>query len=165
MQEELSTKLAIRDAKRDDVPQLVQLINALNLHEGGGETMTEQHADFMLFSSQRPVPLHCVVATSFRTVYGFVLFYQGYDTASTSFGFHIADIYVSVEHRSQGVGRILMREVARRCLEQGGQWCSLTALKNNQDAHQFYDALGMHSPDVTFRAIGPKGLASLATVK
>lgn len=161
MHDELSTPLAVRDAVAADVPQLVTLINALNVHEGLVASMTEAHAAFVLFSSQRPVALHCVVATQQREVIGFVLYYQGYDTASTSFGFHIADIFVSLSHRTKGVGRLLMREVARRCLHSGGAWCSLTTAAGNSDANAFYDTLDFHAPGVVFRAIGPSGLSRL----
>lgn len=163
MQDKLSTPLTVRDARPEDVPQLVALINALNVHEGGVHTMTEVHAEFVLFSPQRPVPLQCVVSCSAREVVGFVLYYRGYDTASTSFGYHIADIFVLQEKRAQGVGAILMAEVAKRCLDSGGQWCSLTVLQNNRNARLFYDALGFHAPDVSFRAVGPKGLEQLCS--
>ena len=158
MLDELSTLLTVRDARLQDVQQLVALINALNAHEGGAPTMTHAHAEFVLFSSQRPVNVQCVVATSSREIVGFVLYYQGYDTASTSFGFHVADIYVAHDHRARGVGRVLMCEIAKRCLDSGGQWCSLTVLRDNAEAQSFYDALSFQHPQVSFRAIGPSGL-------
>lgn len=161
MQDELSTPLTVRDARVSDVPRLVALINALNAHEGIAPTMTERHAEFVLFSSQRPVALHCVLVASPRDIVGFVLYYRGYDTASTSYGFHVADIFVMEEWRARGVGRILMGEVAKRCLDSGGQWCSLTVLRDNAHAQSFYDALGFHQMDVVFRAIGAEGLALL----
>ncbi len=161
MLRELSTPVQVRDAKLEDVPQLVALINALNVHEGIAPSMTEQHASFVLFSHQRPIELQCVVATMSRLVVGFALFYRGYDTASTSFGFHVADIFIDLEHRMQGVGRIIMAELAKRCLDVGGQWCSLTVAANNSKAHAFYDALGFFQPSVGFRSIGPSGLAYL----
>lgn len=161
MHDELSTPLAVRDAVATDVPQLVTLINALNIHEGLEATMTDAHAAFVLFSPQRPVPVSCIVATRQREVIGFVLYYPGYDTASTSFGYHIADIFVALSQRTKGVGRLLMQEVATRCLHSGGAWCSLTTASANMDAAAFYDALHFHAPQVVFRAIGPKGLSSL----
>jgi ribosomal protein S18 acetylase RimI-like enzyme len=161
MHSELSTSVQVRDAKPEDVFQLVSLINALNVHEGIAPSMTEQHATFVLFSPQRPVELHCVVATMPRSIVGFALYYRGYDTASTSFGFHLADIFIENGLRKQGVGRIIMGEIARRCLDSGGQWCSLTVAAQNNAAHAFYDALGLHLPDVTFRSIGAKSLGLL----
>lgn len=161
MQEELSTPLALRDARPQDVPELVGLINMLNTHEGAQPTMTESHAEFVLFSPQRPVPLHCLVATYGPAIAGFMLYYHGYDTASTSFGYHIADVFVKYDRRGRGIGRILMAEVAKRCVESGGQWCSLTAAHDNAGAQAFYDAMGFQSPDVSFRAIGPRGLGAL----
>lgn len=163
MQEELSTPLALRDARPQDVPELIALINALNMHEGGEPTMTATHAEFVLFSPQRPVPLHCVVATSGPAIAGFILYYRGYDTASTSFGFHVADVFVRQERRMQGIGKVLMAEVAKRCLGSGGQWCSLTVSHDNADAQVFYDVMGFQRPGVSFRAIGPRGLGTLCS--
>jgi len=161
MQDQLSTRLTIRDVRADDVAQLVELINALNAHEGTAQSMTQQHAEFMLFHPARPVRMHCRVAVLGARVIGFVLFYDGYDTASTSMGFHIADIFIEPDFRRQRVGEQLMRDVAALCLAQGGEWCSLTALSRNVAAIGFYDTLGFASPKVTFRSIGPQGLASL----
>lgn len=162
MQDQLSTRAGLRDAKPEDVPQLVALINALNKHEGTAQTMTVQHAEFILFNPARAVRMRCRVATVSTKVIGFVLFYEGYDTATTSMGFHVADIFVADAYRGQSLGRMLMADVAVLCLAQGGEWCSLTALASNASAQTFYDVLGFHTPEVKFRSIGPKGLGILA---
>jgi GNAT superfamily N-acetyltransferase len=154
----LSTPLIIRDAREGDVTALVPLINALNLHEGGAATMTEEVLHTALFTHSSSIALNCLVAQIAEALCGFVLYYRGYDTASISEGFHVADIFVSDDMRGNSIGRSLIAEIATRCLDSGGQWCSLTALRSNLDAHVFYDALGFHAPDVTFRAIGARGL-------
>lgn len=166
MAEQLSTphstpSWVIREAKRDDVTALVELINALNVHEGTSQTMTWQHAEHILFSDQRQVELFCKVALINNLVIGFVLFYRGYDTASTSFGLHISDIYVVQSARNQGIGKALMVDVAHTCLAMGGQWCSLTTARNNHSARSFYDACGCAVQPVEFRAIGAKGMKAL----
>ncbi len=161
MQDHLSTRPTIRDARPEDVPELVALINALNRHEGTAQTMTEKHAQFMLFYPQRPVRMRGRVAVALGKLLGFVLFYEGYDTASTSMGFHVADIFVVPDARGRSIGRLLMSDVAALCLDAGGKWCSLTALTDNASALAFYDALGFATPDVAFRSIGPKGLRIL----
>ena len=158
MQQHLSTSPIIRNATRSDIPELVTLINVLNTHEGIAATMNAHHAEQMLFSNG---VMRCVVAEHAHALCGFVLFYAGYDTASISFGFHIADIFVSPEHQRDGIGRALMRDVAALCLHENGQWCSLTAARSNLAANAFYDALGFATPDVTFRAIGATGLQRL----
>lgn len=156
-----SPSWVIRQAKRDDVVALVNLINALNVHEGTSQTMTWQHAEYILFSDQRQVELYCKVALINNAVIGFVLFYRGYDTASTSFGLHISDIYVEQSARKHGIGKALMAEVANTCLSMGGQWCSLTTAQNNHAARVFYDACGCAVQPVEFRAMGAKGMKSI----
>lgn len=161
MQDHLSTQHTIRDARVEDVPELVALINALNRHEGTPQTMTVAHAEFILFHPQRKVRMRCRVAVSRGRLLGFILFYEGYDTASTSMGFHIADVFVSHDVRRQSIGRALVVDVAALCLDSGGEWCSLTAMAQNASAAAFYDALGFVAPEVAFRCIGPKGLRIL----
>jgi ribosomal protein S18 acetylase RimI-like enzyme len=154
----LSTRLTIRDAREEDAAALVSLINALNLYEGGAASMTEEALHTALFTHSSAVALQCLVAQMEESLCGFVIYYRGYDTASLSEGFHIADIFVIESMRGHSVGRCLIGELAARCLDSGGQWCSLTALRSNVEAYAFYDALGFHAPDVTFRAIGARGL-------
>lgn len=155
----------IRDVRRDDVKQLVDLINALNLHEGTQESMTIQHAEYILFSPQRPIELLCKVAISRERIVGFILFYRGYDTASTSFGIHIADLFVEKSYRKCGVGTMLMRCVAQICLDMGAKWCSLTSARNNAAAKAFYDACQCFAQPVEFRAMGESGLRALLPMR
>lgn len=161
MADELSTLLKVRAVERADIGDLVALINALSEHEGITASMTKAHAEFALFSMQRPLQLQADVAVKGRQMVGFVLSYAGYDTASTSYGMHIADIFVAADMRGVGVGTLLVKAVARRCLEFGGQWCSLTVASENEAAMRFYDSLGMHVPNVSFRTIGANGMGVL----
>lgn len=156
----LSTHVLLRDARAGDVPQVARLANALSAAMGETKVITESALYEALFGEDRQVALQCVVAEAEQLV-GMVLFYPGYDTASSSNGMHIADIYVSEGARGQGIGTRLIGVVAEACMGMGGSWCSLTVLDQNPAAQKFYDALGFVTQPVAFQAIGLRGMQKM----
>jgi ribosomal protein S18 acetylase RimI-like enzyme len=156
----LSTHVLLRDVRSSDIPQLTRLVNALSQAMGDSVIVTESALDAALFAPDRQVVLQCTVAEA-EQLYGFVLYYPGYDTASSSIGLHIADIYVAENVRGKGIGTQLISAVAEACIRMGGEWCSLTVLTKNPAARAFYDALGFITQPVSFQAIGKSGMQNL----
>jgi ribosomal protein S18 acetylase RimI-like enzyme len=157
----LSTHTVLRDVRIRDIPQLARLVNALSLAMGDTAVVTESALQEALFAADRQVALHCTVAEAGEYLVGFVLYYPGFDTASSSIGMHVADIYVAEGARGQGVGTRLIAAVAEICLQMGGAWCSLTVLEKNRAAKEFYDALEFVTQPVAFQAIGAGGMQKL----
>ncbi len=93
---------------------------------------------------------------------GMVMFYPGYDLESAGHGMHLGDLYVVPTMRRQGVARRLVKALAEITLQEGGQWVSLTVLKENKRAQRLYRSLGMLEIPVRFMAIGTQGLHHLA---
>jgi ribosomal protein S18 acetylase RimI-like enzyme len=114
-----------------------------------------------LFEKNTPAPLFALVAQMGEEVVGVLLYYTGYDTLSASYGYHLADIVVTKAHRALGVGRALVKALATQTLAEHKEWVSLTVLKRNSAAHEFYTALGMMQVDVDFFAMGKNALAQL----
>lgn len=106
--------------------------------------------------------MRVVVAEAEGQVAGLLCYYPGYDIESASHGNHLADIVVTGSWRGQGVGSLLMKDVARRTREEGGEWLSWTVLKVNRRAVKFYERLGAQDVPLRFMAMGPGGLEALA---
>jgi ribosomal protein S18 acetylase RimI-like enzyme len=155
----LSTPVpTIRPATVADLPELTRLLSMLNREEGYDISASEADLRAALFGGAAKVPMRALIAGHEKAV-GLVLYYWGYDTVSASHGYHLADIIVEPAQRGQGVGRALFSALAAQCLGEDGQWVSLTVLKKNDRARQFYKALGMVEISIDFFAIGPQGLA------
>jgi len=152
----------IRAATMADLPSITALVEQLNREEGYEVSASMEQLHAVLFGTQARVRMHALVALQGEQVVGAILYYWGFDTVSASDGFHLADIVVVPAQRACGIGSTLFRALAAQCLQDGGQWISLTVLKKNARAQQFYQRHGMVEIDVNFYAIGPKGLARCA---
>ena len=86
------------------------------------------------------------------TVAGYALFFSGYDTDRASRGVYLADLFVDADFRRYGVGRALMKAVARACSDLGGEWMFWSVLKRNRVARKFYKTLAPELNDVVLCA-------------
>ena len=73
---------------------------------------------------------------------GYAVYFHTYSTFLGRRGLYLEDIYVSPEHRRQGLGAMLMRRVAAVAVERGCGRFEWAALDWNTDAHRFYEGLG-----------------------
>jgi GNAT superfamily N-acetyltransferase len=73
---------------------------------------------------------------------GFAVFFSSYSTFSTRAGVYLEDLYVREAHRGSGVGRALLREVARLSRERGAGRLEWSVLDWNQRALGFYRHIG-----------------------
>lgn len=151
----------IRPATPLDVKAIAVLLTELNRIEGQDVVTTPEAIAEALFAPNREVALHALVAEDGNDVVGMLLYYAGYDTLSASVGHHLADMVVAATHRRTGLGRALVRELARITLAQQKEWISLTALTRNKDAQAFYRTLGMTQVAVDFFAMGKQALRQL----
>lgn len=149
----------IRPATVADLPEIARLIRVLNTEEGYDISAPVEALEEVLFSKHAQVPMRALIAEAQRKPVGLALYYWGYDTVSATYGYHLADIVVDPSLRGQGVGVQLFNTLAQQCLEESGQWISLTVLKQNDRAQRFYRKRGMVEVAVNFFAIGPQGLA------
>jgi ribosomal protein S18 acetylase RimI-like enzyme len=130
----------------------------LNEGEGQATTIAPEEMARALFAENREVKLQALVAQQGGVCVGALLYYPGYDTLTSSEGYHLADIIITEHCRKQGMGRALMQALAAKTLADEKQWLSLTVLKRNEAARAFYAALGMTQVEVDFFAMGKKAL-------
>ena len=150
--------ITIRHATLSDVAALQRLALALAAYEGE-KTYCNAATWSQLLAGQAGVRLVVPVAESAGQVIGFALAYPGYDLASATPGLHLADLVVDAAHRRKGVARQLLRALAENALANDRHWVSLTALRDNANARQFYHAMGFTGPEVTFLAAGKTTMA------
>lgn len=151
----------IRAAVRTDSPTIAALLGELNRGEGNMRTIDARAIEQALFTP-RAVELRAYVAEKAGQVVAAALYYSGYDTLTASEGYHLADIIVTQAHRRCGIARALLGTLAAQALREGGQWISLTVLRENAAARGFYQSLGMTEVAVDFFAMGPSALMKLS---
>ncbi len=158
----MSTSIHIRAAQLSDIASLVGLLEELNRGEGYETSIGAKDLAASLFGEKRRVQLQALVAEYDAEIVGLVLYYWGFDTVSASYGYHLADIIVTKSVRRKSIGKQLFQAMAMECLQRDGEWVSLTVLKTNTAARNYYQTLGMQQVDVDFFAIGPQALQRLA---
>ncbi len=142
-----SGPLRIRVARAADTAQILAFIRDLAEYERlahevqAGETDLRAH----LFGP-RPAAEVLIAEWQERPV-GFALFFTTFSTFLGKPGFWLEDLFVKPEHRSRGVGRALLAELARLAVARGHGRVEWAVLDWNEPAKNFYQVLGAHMLD------------------
>ncbi len=157
----------IRPAIPQDVPQIHRLMRELAEYERSLDqvTATEDDLRLALFADQPAIFAH--VAEHEGTVAGFALWFLNYSTWLGRHGIYLEDLYVTPALRGAGLGRALLGELARICVQRGYGRLERWVLDWNAPARGFYESLGAVAMDewTVHRLTGPAldALAGSAT--
>jgi GNAT superfamily N-acetyltransferase len=134
--------LKIRPAEPPDVPVIAELIRGLARFEKLEDrvTMTEELLAENLFGRHRYA--ETLIAEEAGAAVGFALFFHNFSTFLAQPGIYLEDLFVVPEHRGRGIGRALLKELARVALERGCGRLEWSVLDWNRDAISFYERLG-----------------------
>ena len=131
----------IRKFKREDLPQILELIRELAAFEKEpdavevtvGELEREGLGDHPLFT--------CFVAEANGKIEGMALVYFRFSTWKGR-TVHLEDLIVRQEKRGTGLGGALYKKVIEYALEQGVKRCEWVVLDWNAPAIEFYERSG-----------------------
>ena len=149
--------MPVRAAAPADVPVLLELVRELAAYEREPDAVeaTEELLAVALFG---PAPVaSCSVALDDRGgVVGFALWYVTFSTWKGRPGLWLEDLFVRPAARGTGLGRALLSELARTCVERGYPRFEWWVLDWNAPAIGFYRSLGAVPQDewTTFRVDG-----------
>ncbi|GAC1665286.1 MAG: GNAT family N-acetyltransferase [Candidatus Dormibacteraceae bacterium] len=138
--------LAIRAGEKADVPVIAHLIRELARFEKLEHevVMTEDLLARNLFGPHRYA--ETVLAQDIEQdggkPIGFALFFHTFSTFLGKPGLYLEDLFVVPNQRGSGVGRALLRELARIALERDCGRLEWAVLNWNRDAIRFYERLG-----------------------
>ena len=147
----------IRPASPHDVPQIHRLIRDLAEYEKSLDAVTATEDDLRgaLFADQPAIFAH--VAEHEGSVAGFALWFLNYSTWLGSHGIYLEDLYVTPALRGAGLGRALLGELAKVCLQRGYGRLEWAVLDWNAPARGFYESVGATPMDewTVHRLTGP----------
>ena len=97
-----------------------------------------------------------LIGESGRSPCGFALFFHNFSTFEGKPSLYLEDLFVVPEARGRGLGRMLLRELARIAVDRGCSRLEWTVLDWNEPAIGFYKKLGAESLDdwTVFRIAG-----------
>ena len=146
----------IREARRDDVPTILQLIHDLAVYEKEPDAVrnTVDGLEEALFGPNPRIFAH--IAEDDGGVQGFALWFLNYSTWEGVHGIYLEDLYVRPEARGSGYGKALLQTLAGIAAERGYARVEWSVLNWNEPSIQFYRSLGAQAQDEwsTFRLTG-----------
>lgn len=159
----MADSITLRSATEADVPQILAFIEGLAEFEKLSHACvaTQEELSRTLFGA-RPFA-EVILADIDNTPSGFALFFHSYSTFRARPGIYLEDLYVLPSHRGKGIGKALLKELARLAVERGCARLEWSVLDWNEPAIHFYNSLGAEAQDewTIFRVTGD-ALARLA---
>jgi GNAT superfamily N-acetyltransferase len=146
----------IREARTEDVPEVVGLVHELAEYERSPEscTLTEEQLHAAVFGPDAVA--HCHVAELAGEVVGCAIWFRNFSTWRGVPGIYLEDLFVRPSHRGSGLGRALLAALAAVCAERGYARLEWQVLDWNEPSIGFYRALGAVPMDewTTYRLDG-----------
>lgn len=136
------TDFQIRHATEEDAPLILSFIKELATYERLSHEViaTESMIREALFG-ERPAAEVVIGYDRDRPV-SFALFFHNFSTFLGRQGLYLEDLYVKPEARGTGVGRAMLRYLARLAKERQCGRCEWAVLNWNEPAIRFYRSLG-----------------------
>ncbi len=161
----LAASIRVEPARPEDVAEIHALIRALAEYERLGDACQATEADIAegLFGAAPAAEvLIARLEANPQQAAGFALFFQTYSTFLGRRGVWLEDLFVRAECRGQGVGRALLRALAKRARAGGGRF-EWAVLDWNRPSIGFYESLGATIlPDWRIVRVTGNALARLA---
>jgi len=137
----------VRSVRPDDVPAVVELVHELARYERAPDEchLTTEQLHRALFGPQPALFGH--VGEIDGVVCGFALWFLNYSTWDGVHGIYLEDLYVRPQCRRSGLGRALLAELGRICVERGYSRLQWWVLNWNALALDFYRSIGAQPMD------------------
>ena len=133
--------LNIRPATRADAPTIATLVRELADYEKLLHEAKATPEDFLReLDSANPV-IHVLIAEWQGEPAGFALYFFNFSTFVGRPGLYLEDLFVRPSHRKHGIGRALLRELARIAEKRGCGRMEWAVLDWNEPALRFYKSL------------------------
>lgn len=149
-------------AEAGDVPEILFFIRSLAEYEKMSDQVvaTEEGLRDWIFEKKRA---EVFFARAGGKNVGFALFFHNFSTFLGRGGIYLEDIFVLPEHRGNGYGKAILKELARIAVERGCGRLEWACLDWNEPSIRFYRSLGaVPLSDWTIFRVGGGALTTLA---
>ena len=137
-----ATRFTLRPATPDDCTSLVRLISALAEYEKLTHLVqTKPEALATMLFGPRPYCEAVLAEVDGRAV-GFALFFHNFSTFLCKPGLYLEDLFVKPEYRERGIGKLMLKHLAKIAVDRGCPRFEWIALDWNEPAIKFYEGLG-----------------------
>jgi diamine N-acetyltransferase len=156
--------LEIRPARPGEEGLVLSFIGKLADYEKLAHEVTASESDIREGLFGRRPRCHCDLAFWNGEPAGFALWFYNFSTFAGKAGIYLEDLFVEPHLRGLGIGKALLKQLARRCVDEGLPRLQWWVLDWNEPSIAVYKALGARPMDewTVFRVSGPE-LEELAT--
>ncbi len=148
--------LAIRRARPGEAGLVLAFVEKLAVYEKLDHEVeaTAESFDVALFGPNPRV--YCEFAELDGVPVGFALWFYNFSTFRGRHGIYLEDLFVEPEHQGKGIGKALLRHLAKRCVDEGLGRFEWWVLDWNKPSIAFYESLGSIPMDewTVFRVTG-----------
>ena len=155
-------RLTFREAREEDCALILRFIRALAVYEKMEDQVVATEAmlrEWLFEKKKAEVLFACLEGKEV----GFALFFHNFSTFLGRAGIYLEDLYVLPEYRGRGIGKAILRELARTAVRRGCGRLEWWCLDWNRPSIDFYLNLGAEPmKDWTVYRIAGKTLQALA---
>jgi GNAT superfamily N-acetyltransferase len=134
--------LSIRKAQARDASLILRFIRELAEYERLAHEVDATEADIAAALFGPNPRVFADIAEWEGEPVGFALWFYNFSTFRGRHGIYLEDLFVRPEFRSKGIGRGLLRHLARRCLAEGLPRLEWWVLDWNEPALRVYRSIG-----------------------
>lgn len=139
--------LSIRQAVAKDATLILHFVRELAIYEKAEHEVlaTEQTIVETIFSDDSHV--NALICEQDGQPLGMAIYFYNYSTWLAKPGLYLEDLYVSLEHRGKGAGKLLLKKMAQISLQKGCGRFEWSCLDWNKPSRDFYQSIGAKSQD------------------
>ncbi len=139
--------MKIRPAKREEVGEVLQLIQDLATYEKAPDQVEASRDDLLNTIFAKEPRVFCDLVEVDGQIAGMAIWFLNYSTWQAKHGIYLEDLYIKPEFRAKGYGKALLKHLAQICDKQGYGRLQWWVLDWNSPAIEFYRSLGAEAMD------------------
>jgi GNAT superfamily N-acetyltransferase len=139
--------LKIRPAKREEVGEVLQLIQDLATYEKAPEQVEASEDDLLNTIFAKEPRVFCDLVEVDGQIAGMAIWFLNYSTWQAKHGIYLEDLYIKPEFRARGYGKALLKHLAQICDKEGYGRLQWWVLDWNSPAIEFYRSFGAEAMD------------------
>ncbi|ANE32170.1 acetyltransferase [Campylobacter hyointestinalis] len=154
----------IREAKKEDLDSIINLIKELAKYENMEDQITFTKDDYekSLFEKQYAKALVCEYKNN---IIGYAIYFYSFSTFLGKGGIYLEDLYIQKEFRNKGIGKKILKTLAQICINENLGRLEWACLDWNEPSLAFYKKIGAKTLDewISLRVDG-QNLIKLADI-
>ena len=132
--------IEIRKATEKDIDIIFNFIKELAIYEKLENEVTATE-DLILETLFKNDKADVLIASYDGNPVGMALYFYTYSTFLGRIGIYLEDLYVREEYRGKGIGKLLIKNLAKICLDNGYGRLEWSVLDWNKPSIDFYESL------------------------